>query len=162
MHGSTVIGASRSQRRPAFESDQQVPYAIDLQSFELNEPTDAMVRHAVQGMFSDLPEEVQGDVRRVAMELIRNTQPLWRPQAGVIRPGSPAVTVTLGWATDERPHEWVKYPLITVSDGNAAMPDVRDLTRTWLGLVVELTHRCGAFRTTSGKRYWALVSPDAR
>ncbi|MEU4822735.1 hypothetical protein AB0H37_12760 [Actinomadura sp. NPDC023710] len=165
MNGLTGFGASLSQRRPAFESDQQVPYVIAKQSSELKDFTDAMVRQAVLGIFADKHETVQGDVLRVTMELIRNAQPLWRPQAGVAQPEGPAATLTLGWTTDE--DDWVKYPLVMVSDGNPDMPEVQDLTRTWLGLVIELTHRCGAVRIDprrphAGKRFWALVSPDAR
>ncbi|SNR51334.1 hypothetical protein [Actinomadura mexicana] len=159
MNGLTGVIGSRPQQRPEFETGP-VPYTIGKQTSEANEPTEAMVEHSVQGIFADLPPEVRGIVTRVAMELIRNAQWYGQAPAGVFLPDGPAVTLFLGWATDER--EMVKYPLVMVGDRNPEMPTVQESTRTGLKRVISQTHRCGAVRTGGGKRAWAIVDPQPR
>ncbi|WP_433467342.1 hypothetical protein [Spirillospora sp. CA-128828] len=157
----------RRQPRPEWETGP-VPYPIRTQKATLDEPTDTMVEHLVQGIYADLPPEVRADVIRVARELIRNAQ--WHgkrsaeaellrsSQPAQLRSSQPDFTLILGWATDEE--EQVVYPLVVVSDRSAVMPQVLQSTRTGLKRVISLTHRCGAESLTGQKRVWALVDPQ--
>ncbi|NDU71660.1 hypothetical protein GWI34_03320 [Actinomadura sp. DSM 109109] len=155
-----VIG-NHPEQPAAFEKDG-VPYPIAPQRVEICEPTDALIEHAVQGIYADLPPEVRTIVALVARELFRNAQAYGQAPTYLLQSGGGAVTLTLGWATDER--DYVKYPLITVRDQNPELPEVQESPRTGLGRVISLTHRCGATngRGGGGKHVWALVDPQRR